>query len=285
MDFQPTLQRNLNALGSVLSSRPGGWVLTRKSRLPKLRHMRVALNRWRALRNVMELAGLPPCPAKLRVHEAPASYCWDASKGARIYLPATIKAMPRPVSTNPTVRNVDLNFEALVLLHEWGHSLLHPPSDISWLEHLYGPARVHAHPGFAHVGEYAEWRVFNEMFADAFSAAWMLRLFNRSPSVVSTLRDLRNHRRETAKNFNTVDFPCYHHTSSVLSEVMRQHWDGNVEDIVPRLVRICSQHFAYWFNEGPLPGKQICQSSEKHLKILDRDFRHEATRTVAAPPD
>ena len=274
MDFSTDLHYRLYSLDaalaratSVMPGLPTRW-LPRGRRLFARKRHRVALVRWRALRDSLLSAGVPPLYARLGVMDGPPSFFWHGTSGARIWLPVHGNCVP-PLSERAS--EVPYS-QAILLLHEWGHALLHPQSDHSWLEWLSGPAREHAHPAWAQVGEYAGWRVFNEMFADAFAAAWMLRLFNRSTHVVDALRCLRRVRQHTEKNFNHVDFPCHHQTSQVIDWVMKEEWSGDAREIVPRLVALCSSAFSAWYEGSTIPGRAVCASSMDHITMLDREF-------------
>lgn len=224
----------------------------------------------------MEQAGVPRFQGRLVVHPGAPFFLWDAQRETVILLPSNWKDMPQIL--DPQIGDKrhfpGFHFQALILLHEWGHSLLHPPADPGWVKLLTGPAREHAHPAFSHVGEYAGWRVFNEMFADAFSCAWVLRLFDRHPAVVQALLGLRRQRQLAARQRNTVHFPCYHNTADIILRVLSQQWDGPVDDIQARLLHECCQSFSRWYESGPVPGHEICSSSLSHLRLLDREFKH-----------
>lgn len=271
MDFSPDLHCRLSSLNAALARNVGSTLrprwFPRHRRLAQRLRQRQALLRWRALRDGLLAAGMPPLPARLAVVDDSPAFFWAAATGARVLLPADNLFVPGLTSNQPTPYA-----QAILLLHEWGHALLYPQADHAWLNELSGPAREHAHPAWAQVGEYAGWRVFNEMFADGFAVAWMLRLFNRSTRVIEALRALRDVRKAAAQHFNHIDFPCHHQTADVIDRVMCEQWDGEIGAITPRLIALCSSAFGHWYEFAPIPGKDVCASSRKHLSMLDRDF-------------
>lgn len=276
--LKPPLQHELNALSSALCSPrmhiTERFSLSRRTRLAVLRHQRLALSRWRELCRAMEYSGVPGIRARIKVHSGPPSFQWHGQLGASVLLPANWKDMPRSLDPEYPNHPPGFYFQALTLLHEWGHSIIHPPSDLDWVAHLSGQAREHAHPAFSHVGEYAGWRVFNEIFADAFACAWMLRLFDRNPKVVQALMSLRRQREFAVRQKNSVNFPCYHNTSDIIGRVLYQQWDCPVEEIQPRLLLECCQSFDQWYTKGPVTGEDICASSLSHIKMLDKEFKN-----------
>lgn len=269
MDFSAALHCRLSSLDTALAQNTGSlrprWF--RRGRLAQRRRHRQALMKWRELRTCFQAAGVPSLPARLGVVDDPPAFFWCAETGSRVLLPADKRFVPALTGARPTSCD-----QAIVLLHEWGHALLYPQADHAWLSQLSGPAREHAHPAWAQVGEYAGWRVFNEMFADAFATSWMLRLFNYSDQVVDALRTLRDVRSMAAQHFNHIDFPCHHQTAHVIDQVMSERWGGDPGTVMRRLVSLSSDAFNHWYQFAPIPGKDVCASSRRHLAMLDQKF-------------
>ena len=244
----------------------------RKKRLAILNHDRSVLQKWRQLKNLLVRSGVPM--DGILLHTSPdqrAFYKWVPGKTPVIYIPTQQGSLEHAKTLELNERQEQWA-ELLMLFHEWGHAVLHPPFPTHWHQWLSEETKQHADPAWMHVGIYAGWLVFNEMFADAWAAGWLLHVSQRDTEAVALLRGLTKMRTYNAKHFDHVDFPCLHPTAPALRRAMAEEWPTQFEEMLQYAVTIADECFVNWLHRAQRPGMQICQSSMMHLLDLEKNW-------------
>lgn len=250
----------------------------RADRLLKVRHDRAANGAWRAVRRHLLQMGVPASPFRIVAEKkTPAAFWWEPNRRPIIFLPARAETLMGADHVGVTGSATDWS-ELLVFLHEWGHALLHPPHQGAWANHISAKTMRHAHPAWAHIDAYLGWRVFNEMFADVFSAAWLLVLSERAVGAVDLLRHMKRERIEKEKMY-TMSFPCRHPTGGALDLAMRSDWqNASVDELMSEVLSIADQSFVHWLDNKK--GEQMCQSSLDHLHAMEELFTQKRRRPL-----
>lgn len=226
---------------------------------------RYYLKKWRARRDCLLTLGVPRVSSViLPSFNNHAYFSWNNNSSSSIYVPANGAYLQ--VGSTPRSQKWS---DDLVLLHEWGHAYLYPPSDTFWMKYLSEETLFHAHPAWAHVDNYPGWRIFNEMFSDVWATAWLLRLSNRDLGVIDLLYSLKTHRRFHEIHFDSLDFPCVHTTYEALQMASFELWNLPVNEMVEKIFLITDKAFLKWLDRDINSGRDICSVGLDHLKFLD----------------
>jgi hypothetical protein len=269
MDFSPPIETMLRRLSESLFE-PLGKLGRRKRRLAMIRHDREAISQWRDMRTALLDGGVTPAKFRIAVSsERGAYFMWTpAQEIGVIRLPTRSEALANARGMNYT-QNATRWAQLMVLLHEWGHCLLSPTEEHGWGRALSHETRTHADPAWSQAGNYVGWCVFNEIFADAWAGAWLLKISGRDNGAVELLREMRDYRNYQAKHFDHPSFPCLHPTGRAINHVMGEEWEASSEEIFNRCLAISDRRFLEWLHRSNGRGAEACERSLVHLKLME----------------
>lgn len=262
--FPPRLMNALARLQATQRACPGrGWREGfRAARLRHARHLRASRNAWLNLRTALETAGVALCPFRLGVRWSPFPSLEVAhydTEDNRVVMPSSgWRENFLPVNQSClAVQNV------FVLLHEATHAQLYQAQDLQWAQALPQRIRAHADPVYQQLPGHPGWGVFNEMMADAFAAAWVLRLSHHHPGAVQWVAGLRNYRAQREHPRSVY----FHDTSRVLDAILTL--PPLVVSPADRVKRLVLEGFDHWLNNG---GELLCADHlESHRQSSAQD--------------
>ena len=272
--FPPPLMNALDRLQASQRACPGrGWREGfRAARLRQTRHVRASRNAWLNTKRALGEAGVPLCPFRVgaRWSQFPSlEVAYYGPQDNRVVMPSSgWRENFLPVDQAClAVQNV------FVLLHEATHARLYQTHDLRWAQALPKRIREHADPVFQQLPGHPGWGVFNEMMADAFAAAWVLRLSHHHPEAVEWVAGLKHYRAQREH----PRFLYFHDTSRVLDAILALPLVQLSDTAV--VGQVVTDGFGHWLTNG---GEALCWSHLETQLLSLRD--NGAPRGLLAPP-
>lgn len=231
----------------------------RKPRLLAHRRARSVLGAWRALNAALRQAGAPACPLRLTVDpDGPFASTYFHPRRQTIVVPY----WEAPLAGLELAPDEDTVGHAFALLHEQAHARLYAQAD-AWLGTLPMALRHHLDPVWEQVPGHPAWLTFNEIYADASAAAWLLRLGDGCPKVRSMVEQLAAYRRARTHEAQQRGRPHYHATADAVDRILADAaWASlDPDEVEARVRRVALACFGRWLADG---GQAWCEWFVEH---------------------